>query len=222
MEEAAEKQEEHIDSGRLKRFMTHIIVAAKKVESKEAARDEVKEHVERLKMAVNRKEASKSEVAGVVNDLDASLKKILHDEDMILESQKLETKTVSELRNRLDDLNQKLIGLGRDYTDEITEKDQEVEELKKQLAVAHATIADHEQDKDERRERLDEVEAKITAHHEAKKKDAMKEVATQLRTLERQHKKLEKAGKHPKKHLNKLKKMIDTHKMTLVNMKKKN
>lgn len=220
MEEAVEKQKPHLDSARLKRFMIHLASASKKVEDRETAKDKIREHVDRLKSAVYTENASHSDIKDAVGDLDGSLKLILDEENQILASQKMETKNVTELRTRLDSLNEKLIGLGREYAEDAAAKDEEIADLKKQLVAAQSTIEEHEKDKDERRERLAVVETKIQEHHEAKKKEAIKEVAAQLKELEKTHKRLEKSGKHPKTHLNKLKKMIDSHKQTLVDMKK--
>ncbi|MBU0460966.1 MAG: hypothetical protein KJ574_00105, partial [Nanoarchaeota archaeon] len=126
-----------------------------------------------------------------------------------------------ELKNRLDVLNQKLVGLGREYAEELDAKDADIEELKMQLADAHAKIEEHEQERDDRRERLAQVEEKVKQHHEEKKKQDIADVATRLKDLEKMHKQLAKSGKHPKKDLERVKKMIDTHKETLSSLKKK-
>ncbi|MBU0461992.1 MAG: hypothetical protein KJ574_05380, partial [Nanoarchaeota archaeon] len=98
MAEAIKQQ--HVDSERLKRFMTHLAFAAKTVEEKNEAKEKVKAHVENLKQLSQQKVVDKSDLSDALAMLEDSLKKVLHDEEQILTSQKAETRTVNELKNR--------------------------------------------------------------------------------------------------------------------------
>ncbi|MFQ5474430.1 MAG: hypothetical protein ACE5DM_01210 [Candidatus Nanoarchaeia archaeon] len=209
---------EHFDSTRLKRFITHLAVAQKKIESKQEREKEVRGHVEKLKAAV-RLEKPGPAISDAVNALDKSLHQVLSEESYILEQQKVETKTVSEMKEKLESLNQKLIGLGMEYTDQLSEKDSKMKELEDSLAKANTHIDELEQNRDERRERLAQVEQKIKAHHEEKKNQAIIDIEQQLKSLEKTHKKLEKSGKHKKKDLSRLKKLIEAHKQKLAKLK---
>jgi chromosome segregation ATPase len=204
-----------VSSAKLKRFLLNLASASKAVNEKQQKKEEISQQLSALKGVSKGK---KSEIA--INLLEKNLKEILEGEKKLLRSQSTESKVILELKDQVQQLNEKLMGIGREYAGDVQEKEDRIKELEEQLSEAQARIVELEQEKDQRLERLAKVEDKIKSHHEEKKNKEIKQVEEKLKELEKTHKDLEKTGKHKKTDLNRLKKIITTHKKTLSDMKK--
>lgn len=209
----------------LRRFVTHLSVAARKYESKSAAKQELQTKLQQIKKLALNKRSKKNQVVEVFTDFEEMLLQIMKDEKVLLEEQRKETHELNTLRQQVSDLNAKLIELGNAYTKELEEKDKKILQLKESLASLHIRISEDKTsavtvptEKSERQGKVDGVEARVKGR--SAPQEPVAQLEEQLAALEQKHKELAKSGRHSKEDLARVKKIIDAHKKKIQELKK--
>jgi chromosome segregation ATPase len=207
-------REDKLHPVRIRKFMSFLSMAADNAKERAEKKQKVKEHIETIKAVSLNKRTTKKEMEDHLGSFESTVKEIINDEEKILEEQRKETKQINDLKRMVEELSRKLIQIGKEYASELENKDRKIMELREALAAAHIKIADSGAD---RQKRIEDIEKKlkekptsiITAEDDAKRRLAAME--SRLRTLEITHAKLKKKGKHSKKDLDKIKKLINAH-----------
>ena len=202
--------------GKMRRFMRHLGVSSTKVEGQIRAKAEVRGRLEKIKSLALNKRSKKSDIEDEFTDFQQMVHDIIMDEQKILEEQRRETKEIQSLRSMVEDLSRKLVDLGREYAIEMEKKDKKILELRESLASARMKVSEQGQS---RKDKIAEIEDKIKKKADVNKAEVRK-VETDLKALEQTHAQLKRSGKHPPDQLDRLKKVIDSHKEKLKTLKK--
>ncbi|MBI5398890.1 hypothetical protein HZB03_05490 [Candidatus Woesearchaeota archaeon] len=220
------KQSEKWNPFMLRRFVTHLSVAAKKYESKSAAREELQTKLQQIRQLALNKRSKKNHVVEVFADFEQKLLSIMKDEKVLLEEQRKETHELNSLRTQVAELNAKLIELGKEYAKELEEKEMKLMQLKENLASLHIRMSEDttspqpaSEKKFYRQKRVGEIALRAEgAATEAA--SPIIQLEAQLAALEQKHKEFAKSGKHSKEDLARVKKIIDAHKKKILELKK--
>jgi chromosome segregation ATPase len=198
---------------RMRRFITHLSLATSRAETKMQQKGEVKDKLERIKQLSLNKRSTKNEIETELGSFEDLVKEIIKDEEKILEEQRKETQQVNQLKGMIETLSKKLIEVGQEYSAELEHKDGKILDLREALASANIKMSETG---DERQKKIDRIERHVKA--KADNKPSHEDVESHLSLLEDRHDELTKSGKHPKKELDRLKRVIDTHKEALSNV----
>jgi uncharacterized protein YeaO (DUF488 family) len=220
-----EKRELHPE--KLKRFMLHLSAAVRKAEERSEKKQLVKQQLEKMKNISLNKRSTKETIETEFGSFESVVHELIHDDEKLLEEQKKETAQITELRKMVETLSRKMIDIGREYAKELEEKDNKIMELRESLAAAHIKISESGED---RQKKIDDIERRIkekakdsTSRAESlperETKAVLSELETQLVSLESRHKSLTESGRHKKSDLERVKKLIDSHKDAIRKMK---
>ncbi|MFH1669863.1 MAG: hypothetical protein ABIA62_08105 [Candidatus Woesearchaeota archaeon] len=212
---------EGIHPGKLRRFMSHLSVAAIKAEDRSMKKTQVKERIDKIRTVALNKRSTKNMIEDELGDFESVIHELIHDEQKILDEQRKETRQINELKMMVETLSRKLIGVGRDYASELEEKDSKILELREALSSANIKISESGE---ERKQKIKEIERKIKQSPKPGMMSAVSTVAAledHLDSLEQKHAELKESGNHSKKDLDRVKKLIDKHKDTIQKAKAK-
>lgn len=214
---------DELHPGRMRRFVTHLSAAARQAEDRSAKKQHIKDKLERIKSVSLNKRSTKQAIESELGSFESAVHDILNDEEKILEEQRRETRQINELRGMVERLSRKLIDIGREYADELEAKDRKIMELREALAAAHIRISESGE---ERQKKIAEIEERVKAKQKEpvpaerrSKEDHISEIESQLRLLEQRHRDLERSGKHTRSDLDRVRRLIDSHKQTLMRAK---
>jgi chromosome segregation ATPase len=209
--------------GRMRRFVTHLSAAAIKAEERSVKKQHIKEKIERIKSVSLNKRSTKQAIETELGSFESAVHDVLKDEEKILEEQRRETRQINELRRMVENLSRKLIDIGKEYAQELEEKDNKIMELREALASAHIRISESGED---RQKKIEDIEKRVKAKQREpvpeelkSKQEYISEIESHLRVLEQRHKDLVMSGQHTKADLDRLKRLIDTHKQSLMRAK---
>ncbi|NQU78495.1 hypothetical protein HQ545_01875 [Candidatus Woesearchaeota archaeon] len=203
-----------IHPGRLRRFVNHLASSAIRAEDRSVKKQEIREKIDRIRSVSLNKRSTKKVIEDELGSFEAAVREIIKDEEKILEEQKRETRQITELKAMVEKLSSKLINLGRDYAGELESKDKKVLELREALASAHIKISESGE---EREKKIRNIEARV---RKGGKSNQVVELEDHIKSLESRHKDLRKSGKHSKRDLDRVKKLIDKHKDKIKKLKK--
>ncbi|MBI4739263.1 hypothetical protein HY772_06955 [Candidatus Woesearchaeota archaeon] len=210
----------------LRRFVTHLSFAAKKQESKTAAKQELQTKLQQIKQLALNKRSKKNQVLEVFTDFEQLLLQIMKDEKVLLEEQRKETHELSSLRQQVSELNAKLVELGKEYAKGLEEKDKKILHLKENLASLHIRMSEGtaypQRALEEESDRQKQVEEIVSRANGAAISVApvVMQLEAQLAEKKKKHKEFAKSGEHSKEDLARVKKIIDAHKKKIREMKK--
>lgn len=223
VEAAPGVSKEDLHPGRMRRFVTHLSAAAMRAEERSAKKKQIKEKLDRIKSVSLNKRSTKQAIETELGSFESAVHDVLNDEEKILEEQRRETRQINELKRMVENLSRKLIDIGREYASELEEKDNKIMELREALASAHIRISESGED---RQKKIEDIEKRIRAKQEESvpeelksKQENIAEIESHLRVLEQRHKDLVMSGRHTKSDLDRLKRLIDTHKQSLMRAK---
>lgn len=218
--------EHHIDKdaihpGRMKRFMSHLSLAAKEAEERAEKKQEVKEKLERIKAVSLNKRSTKQQIEHEIGSFESTVQEIIHDEEKILEEQRRETRQIGELKTMVENLSRKLIDIGREYARELEAKDEKIMELREALASANIKISESG---DERQKKIEDIERRLKERQAAppqpkSRDDHIAEMESHLKSLEARHRDLKRKGEHSKADLDRVQAIIDKHKESIAMVK---
>ncbi len=211
-DEGVKKEDLHPD--RMRRFVRHLSAAAIKAEERSVKKHKVRERLEKIKSVSLNKRSTKEMIEGEIGSFESAIHEIIHDEEKILDEQRRETKQINELKSMVEILSRKLIDIGREYASELEDKDRKILELREALASAHIRISESG---DERQKKIENIERKIKERPSRLEPvfESADDLANQLAELEQRHEELKKSGKHSKADLDRVKRLIDKHKVVL-------
>ncbi len=216
-----ESSTKEVHPGKLKQFMSHLSVAAIKAESRSVKKEQVKGRLDKIRTVALNKRSTKDMIEGELSDFESVIHEMIHDEQKILDQQRIETRQITELKSMVETLSRKLIGVGRDYASELEEKDDKILELREALSAANIKISESGE---ERKQKIKDIERKIKQSPKAGMKpdskigpvlDSADDIAKHLKTLEDRHEELKKSGNHSKMDLDRVKQLIDKHKAAI-------
>ena len=209
-------EEPGIHPGKMRRFMRQLSRASTKVETQIRAKADVRGKIEKIKSMSLNKRTKKAELESELTDFETMIHNIVMDEQKILDEQRRETREMQSLKKIVEDLSTKLVQLGREYAIEMEKKDKKIFDLRDNLATARMKASEA---KDDRQEKIAAIEQRIKTKTKAKRSE-ISSVANDLKALEDTHRKLTSSKKHPKQDLDRLKKVIDSHKNKLKALKR--
>ncbi|MBW2971983.1 hypothetical protein KY359_03005 [Candidatus Woesearchaeota archaeon] len=206
---------------RMRRFITHLASAANLAEERSVKKQKIKEKVESIKAVSLNKRSTKQMIEHELGSFEDVVQEIIHDEEKILEEQRRETKQINELRSMVENLSKKLIGIGREYAQELESKDRKIMELREALAAAHIKISESGE---ERQKKIEDIERRLQQKQAVpprpkSKSEHISEVEAHLRSLEERHRDLKRMGVHSKDELDRVQQIIDKHKASLAKAK---
>ncbi len=209
---------------RMKSFIRHLSVATLTAEERSEKKAAVKDHLNRVRNLALNKRSTKQEIETEIGSFESTVKDIIKDEEKILEEQRKETKQIGELKVMVENLSKKLIDIGREYAGELEAKDEKIMELREALASAHIRISESGED---RKKKIEKIEQKLKDKRASPSKplsrsDHISELESHLKSLESRHKELHKEGKHSKKDLDRVKRLIIKHKENIKKLKSAN
>jgi len=214
-----EKQPKTFDKERLKGFITQLALASVRVDKKRQAKREVSEHIGRIKKLALNKRSTKGEIESQMDILQDNIAKIIRDESKILDEQRADTALIREMKKKIDVMNNRLIDMGKEYAANLEEKDVKIDELEAELGSSKSELEDAGYHID-RKKRLAAVETRLKAKIQANKQE-IKTYEEYIKKLEGRYKKIKAKGKHKKEDLQRVKKVIDTHKAKIKDLKKR-
>ncbi|MBW2964483.1 hypothetical protein KY363_03410 [Candidatus Woesearchaeota archaeon] len=208
---------------RMRRFVRHLSAATISAEERAHKKNTVKNQLEKVKGLALNKRSTKEQIEHEFGSFESTVHDIIKDEEKILEEQRRETKQISELKEMVENLSRKLIGVGRDYAKELEDKDAKIMELREALAAAHIKISESGED---RQKKIEDIERRVKQKQDLPpppmtRDDHIAQLEDHLGTLEQRHKELQKTGQHSKKDLDRVKKLITKHKDTIGKLKAK-
>lgn len=195
---------------KMRRFVTHLSTAVGRVHEKNKQKNEIKSRIERIRQVSLNKRSTKQEIESELGNFEDVVREIIKDEEKILQEQRKGTRQVTELKGMVEMLSKKLIELGGDYAEELDSKDKKILELREALASANIKMSESGEG---RAEKIKKIEEKVRAKADAP--PSKEDLHAHLKELEKTHARLKKSGKHPKKKLDQLKRVIDRHKKTI-------
>ncbi len=208
-----------LDPSRMRKFMSHLSRAALSYETKMQQRAAIHSKIQTLKSMSLNKRTKKADIESEFGNFQDLVNDVIKDEHKILEEQRKNTQEVSALKKMVEELSAKLVSLGKEYAMELEKKDKKINELREALANARMKLTEMRSEAKakpaDRKARIAEIEKKV------KSSTNIKKLENDLKTLEAAHKKLVRSGKHPKKDLDRLKRMIDSHKKKLADLKQR-
>ena len=205
----------HIDKNKmhpdkLRRFITHLAKASDNVEVRAEAKKSVKDGLERIKSLALNKRTKKTDIESEITEFEDLFSKVIMDEKAILESQIKGTREITLLKQQINILSSKLAKLRDNHSDALNEKAEQILDLKESMAQANIKLSESGID---RQKKIEEIEKKI------KGKSPVTELEAHLKSLEQRHNNLKKSGKYNKRDIDRLKKIIDTHKTKISKLK---
>lgn len=209
--------------GRMRRFIRHLSAATISAEDRSQKKRAVRQQIEKVKSLALNKRSTKEQIEHEMCNFESTVHEVIKDEEKILEEQRRETRQISELREMVENLSRKLIGVGRDYAKELEDKDNKIMELREALAAAHIRISESGED---RQKKIEEIERRVKQKQDLPpppitRDDHIAQLEDHLKSLEERHKELHKAGKHSRKDLDRVKKLITKHQDAIGKLKAK-
>ncbi|MBW2996924.1 hypothetical protein KY349_01135, partial [Candidatus Woesearchaeota archaeon] len=184
---AAPIEKDELHPRKMRRFVRHLSVSANKAEERSVKKQKVKEKLDRIKSVSLNKRSTKKTIEQEFGSLESVVRELIPDDEKILEEQRRETRQIGELRSMVEDLSKKLIAIGREYAQELEDRDRKILELREALAAAHIKISETGE---ERQKKIREIERRIKGRQEPivekvqSKAEMLKELELHLKTLE--------------------------------------
>lgn len=207
----------HISPARLKQFVSHLALASVKQEQKQASKRKIEEHITELQKLSLNKRSTKKEILDSINSLKDTVSAVIRDERQILTEQKTETRVINELKTQVAGMNDKLIHIGKEYAEELEDRDRQILELKETVARLRIEMGE----KTGRQDKVTAIEQKVKNVTVKQKNQLITELERQVKSLETRHKQLQRSGKHKKADLDRVKQMLTAHKKKISSLKNK-
>ncbi|MCX8147322.1 MAG: hypothetical protein N3D84_02545 [Candidatus Woesearchaeota archaeon] len=191
----------------LKFVIRHLANAAKRQKEREEKISTLESQITLLKeKAISGKVGIyKKKMESEFDMLQENIRKLINEERILVLNQKRESEMLQELKERLDLLEEKVLGLGHVHSMTAREHFKRIEELHRMLNRVAGT--------DTEKDYSAGIEKKI------KKEQEIKKIEQEIAMIEKKHNELMKKG-HPKEHLKKLKDQIEEYKKKLERLRK--
>ena len=143
-----------LDTRRLKSFIKGIVIARKKFEEKETAREELKKQIGKVQKLVAGKKVSVDAMRQHVAEIENKVNNVLQKEAKLLRSSEYENKTITQLKKRVNELEQEV-------SVKDIEKSNVVRTLNDTISALQNKIDSYIDSRTEREKRIEELEEKI-------------------------------------------------------------
>ncbi|MEA2038021.1 MAG: hypothetical protein U9O94_11035 [Nanoarchaeota archaeon] len=154
-----EQNSQHLNPGRLKNFVKHVCVIAKKHKDREFARTDMYKQIQKIKKFSSKKK-----------EMDQELKELNNKINLVLEKE-------AELLG----YKQQNTTLSKELVQKVSENQSKIEQIFNSINNLNGRVKNYVDTKSEREKRIDELEKKIK--HQAKRK-AVSPLRNKLETLE--------------------------------------
>ena len=199
----------NLDVNRLKAFIKGIVVAQNKIKEKEMAREELKEHISTVKKLAAAKKPSVEKLKRYVNEIEDKVNTVLQKEAKLLRTSAYESKTITELRKKVVQLEQELSTKETQNKNLAKINDESIKKLTTTIDSMQQNIKKYISDKTERERKMKELEEKIRGKVE------LGDVREKIEMLEARYNELAQKGEHEGKDLERIRQRIDSLKLQM-------
>jgi len=201
-----------VNSPKLKRFVRHMLYAAKKLDKLNSAKSELQKKLDDLKAL------SKNSSRNIKDNIDNHLNELMSKVDLLIDSEKsiavkspgINTKTDSELIGQINFL--------KSEVERLHDENKNIQALTRTIQELESKLEENESKKNEREDRMEELEKKIKDKVE-KSFSEIEAIENKLSFMSSKYEELLSSGKHSEDDLKIIKQRIDDLRSVLTEKK---
>ncbi|MBD3313023.1 hypothetical protein GF345_01120 [Candidatus Woesearchaeota archaeon] len=203
----------------LRFFVRHVGQAAGRETEKEEKLSGIDSQIALLKKSARAPVPSKKKLETGLEELDKRIRDVVNQERHLVLNQRKEERILEELKERLDLLEEKIHGLSHVHSMTTDDHFKRISEMGSRLNEVSSRIAERKKARQNLEYNPRDIVSQIN-EIDKRKRDEIRKLEEMINQAERKHVELRKK-KIPKKHIDHLRKTIDSHKKRLKEMKSK-